>query len=258
VNFAGVLKTVFGNPFYTLGTLLERSKLVYMLQYLVPLAFLPLRRPIVLLLAVPGLFFTVLSTGYQPLIEISFQYTFFWTVFLFIGLVDVLESFRQSGGALAGGGTVRTRAAVIAFCCAMLPASYQVGAIFQHHTARGGFARFNFETTARELADRAPLNEIIQTIPPHAKVAAADNLTPHITNRSVAYTLRGDIRPDVEYLLFFSDPGRIDYGEREKIAAVLRTGEFGVVEVRAPFATAQRGHSTALNGGVLGGWGVAR
>ena len=40
-NFGGVIKTVFGNPFYTLHTLIERDKLLYMLQYLVPLAFLP-------------------------------------------------------------------------------------------------------------------------------------------------------------------------------------------------------------------------
>jgi len=262
-NFAGVLKTVFGNPFYTLGTLLERSKLVYMLQYLVPLAFLPLRRPIVLLLAVPGIFFTVLSTGYQPLIEISFQYTFFWTVFLFIGLVDVLESFGQGQVNVQGAGaavaawssTPRARAAIVAFCCAMLPVSYQVGAVFQRHTAHSGFGRFNFETTARDLADRAPLQAIIASIPPRASVAASDSLTAHITNRPNAYTLRGSIYPDVEYLLFYSERSRIDGGEREKIAAALGTGEFGVVEVRGPFAIARRGHSTALNNGLLQSWG---
>jgi uncharacterized membrane protein len=226
-----------------------------MLQYLVPLAFLPLRRPIVLLLAVPGIFFTVLSTGYQPLIEISFQYTFFWTVFLFIGLVDVLESLRGTGAAPTAGGPLRARAALIAFSCAMLPVSYQIGAVFQQHTAHSGFGRFNFETTARDLADRAPLEGIIATIPPRASVSACDNLTAHVTNRPEAYTLRGNIPPGVEYLLFFSERSRIDGGEREKVAAVLGTGEFGVVEVRGAFAIAKRGYSTALNAGLLQSWG---
>ena len=139
------MRTVLGNPFYTLETLLERAKLLFLLQFFVPLAFLPLRRPIVLLLIVPGFFFTLLSTGYQPLIEISFQYTFFWTVFLFIGLVETLAYFRRSAATPAAGETARPRRAVRARL-RDAPGQLPDGAVFQHHTARSGFSR---STTSR-------------------------------------------------------------------------------------------------------------
>ena len=48
-GFGGVLKTVFGNPGYTVTTLLESEKAVYLLQIMAPLAFFAWRRPIGLL-----------------------------------------------------------------------------------------------------------------------------------------------------------------------------------------------------------------
>ncbi|HET6146614.1 MAG TPA: DUF2079 domain-containing protein [Polyangia bacterium] len=254
-NFGGVIKTVFGNPFYTLHTLIERDKLLYMLQYLVPLAFLPLRRPIVLLLMIPGFFFTVLSTGYAPLIQTTFQYTFYWTVFLFIGLVGVLDRKNSSPQVSDGEYVVRKRAALFAMACAMIPVSYQSGAIFQRNTAKGGFSPYNFETSARDLADRRTFAEIVKLIPRRASVSASDNLVPQISNRPVAYTLRFSVF-DAEYILFFSDPSRIEFQERGKVSEALTSGEFGVVDVRPPFAVAKRGYSTALNDRVLVPWGM--
>ncbi len=253
-NFGGVVKTVFGNPFYTLHTLLERDKLLYMLQYLVPLAFIPLKRPIVLLLIVPGFFFTVLSTGYPPLIQTSFQYTFYWTVFLMIGLIYVLD--RQNSPRLGDGEyQANKRAALFALACAMVPVSYQSGAIFQRNTAKGGFSPYNFETTTRDLNDRKTFAEIVRLIPPRASVSASDNLVPQISNRPVAYTLRFSVF-DAEYILFFSDPTRIDGSERQKVIDALLSGEFGIVDMKPPFAVAKRGYSTAQNDRVLMPWGL--
>ena len=45
-GFGGVLVTIFGNPGYTVGTLLEAEKIKYFLQVMVPFVFLPFRRPI--------------------------------------------------------------------------------------------------------------------------------------------------------------------------------------------------------------------
>jgi len=86
-GFGGVLKTVLGNPVFTLGVILERDKLIYLLEIFLPLAFFPLRRAIGILCCVPGFLFTLLSTGYRPLYQISFQYTAHWTAYLFIALI---------------------------------------------------------------------------------------------------------------------------------------------------------------------------
>jgi uncharacterized membrane protein len=139
--------------------------------------------------------------------------------------------------------------------CAMLPTSYQLGAVFQRHTVKGGFGLYNFETTTRDLADRAKFAQIARLIPPRAKVTACDNLVPHVSNRPVAYTLRFAVF-DADYILFFSDLGRIDGTERQKVTEALHSGDFGVVEVIEPFALAKRGHPTALNDRVLNLWGM--
>ena len=110
---------------------------------------------------------------------------------------------------------MRKRAALFAVMCAMIPVSYQSGAIFQRNTAKGGFAMYNFDTTPRDLVDRKTFAEIVKLIPPKATVSASDNLVPQISNRPVAYTLRFSIF-DAEYVLFFSDPSRIDSQERSK------------------------------------------
>jgi uncharacterized membrane protein len=253
-TYEGMMKTVVGNPFFMLGTLLERDKLFFLMQLFVPLAFLPLRRPLIILLLIPAFFFTLLSTGYAPLIQTSFQYTFHWTVFLFIGLVAVLAP-REERLAPPPDRPLRNRARLIAVACAMIPASYQLGAIFQQHTARGGFATYNFETTPKDLADRATFAQLLRELPRRATVAASDNLVPQISNRPVSYTLRFSIF-DADYVLFFSDASRMDGAERSKVTDALTSGTFGVVDVKPPFALAKRGHSTALNDRVLGQWGV--
>ena len=89
-SFGGVLKTAIANPAYTLNTLLERDKVLYLLNLFVPLAFIPLRRPIGFFCCILGFFFTLLSTGYGPLIQTSFQYTANWTAYLFIAIVGNL------------------------------------------------------------------------------------------------------------------------------------------------------------------------
>ena len=90
-SFGAVVMTLLTNPGYTAFTLAEMGKLIFMLQILLPLAFLPFRRPIWAILCIPGFFFTVLSTRYGPLISITFQYSAHWIAFLFPGVAIGLE-----------------------------------------------------------------------------------------------------------------------------------------------------------------------
>jgi len=72
-GFVGVVQTIVTNPAFTLNTLLERDKLVYLLQIMLPLAFFPLRRPVGLLCSFQGVLFTLLSTKYPPQIRSRFN-----------------------------------------------------------------------------------------------------------------------------------------------------------------------------------------
>ena len=68
-GFGGILKTVLANPAFTVSSLLEHDKVLYLLEVVAPLAFFPWRRPIGLLCTIPGFFFTMLATHYPPLIS---------------------------------------------------------------------------------------------------------------------------------------------------------------------------------------------
>jgi len=250
-SFAGVLATVAGNPGHAISALLERDKLVYLLQLLAPLAFLPLLRPIGLLFLAPGAVFTLLATGYAPLVQISFQYTAHWTAFVFVAAVLSLAAVARPRFAGDGSGEVRRRAWLGAVIAATLVCSHQYGAVLQRDTARGGFARYQFGASDADRARRAALHELIALVPPRASIVATERLVPQVSGRPDAYTLRVGVF-DAEYALFPVDPALlIAAAERPRVADLLERGEFGIVAVREPFALARRGHPPGGNAGVL-------
>ncbi len=250
-GFGGVLKTVFGNPLYTLGSLLERDKLIYALQLFAPLAFLPFRRSIGLLLALPGFFFTMLSTGYSPTIQISFQYTAWWTTLMFVGCIAALDHLkrREDRDPIAG---ASRRAFLVAFIGAMLVTSYQYGAILQKQNARGGFGAYRFGLNEQDHLRHKQMKELATLIPRDAKVVASEMIVPHVSNRAECYTLRMGLY-DADYLIFELPPSG-DH-ERNHLIYGLRTAGFGVVDVKGMFVLAKKGHPITRNAEVLAMFG---
>jgi uncharacterized membrane protein len=246
-GFSGVMKSVIGNPVFTLGVLLDRDKLVYLLEILLPLAFFPLRRPIGLLCCVPGFLFTLLSTGYRPLYQISFQYTAHWTAYLFIALIANLAWLDREAARRGPAGAAWKRAWIVAISLGVLVTSYQLGAILQHNATRGGFGVYHFGTTSEDVERRRTLRELIAMVPKTAKIVSSETIVPQVSNRAFSYTLRMGIA-DADYLLFNIPPGG---DERTKVLEVLPNGTFGVVAERGQFVLAKRGHPTDLNAGVL-------
>ena len=245
-SFTGVLKTVFSNPVFTLSSFLKEEKLVYFLQIMAPLAFLPWRRPIGLLLSVPGFLFTILSTGYKPLVQISFQYTTYWIVFLFLGIVVNLGWLRAEEQ--AGRRTRSSRWAwTAAFGLAALIGSHQFGAVLQQNTVRGGFTKYRFGITDADRKRHDQLYELIRQVPPYAKIVSSERIVPHVTNRPDSYTLRTGIF-DAEYLLVWLPPSRL---ERPYFLKALATGKFGLIARRGPFILARRGADPKDNPSVL-------
>jgi uncharacterized membrane protein len=247
-SFGGALRTMVGNPIFALGTMLDADKLVYALLILVPLAFLPFSRPIGLLFAVPGVVFTLLSKGYAPFLQISFQYTAHWTGFLFIALVLSLEHMRRPRFPDDAGGSARLRAALSALVFATVVCSHQYGALLQRNTVRAGFDRFRFGTTEEDRRRREELKALIAMIPPRAKVVGSETVVPHVSGRPDAYTLRLGTY-DAEYLLFSLEAAAA--GEPERVVEALRSGAFGIVRTGSRFALARRGHETTGNGPLL-------
>jgi uncharacterized membrane protein len=254
-GYGGVLKTVIANPGFTLGIVLEREKLVYLLQIIVPLAFLPWVRPIGLLCSVPGFFFTLLATHYTPLIQTSFQYTAYWTTFLFIAIVANLGYMTKHERA-AGPGALAVRANRFAWVTALvvcvLLTSYQFGALLQQNTARGGFGPYRFDLTSADKERHERLYKLIAQVPRDATIVSSETIVPHVSQRKNSYTMRTGIY-DAEYMLAWMPP-RGD--ERAPVAEAIRSGRYGVVDESGEFMLAKKGFSAAKNAQVLAKYGL--
>ncbi len=246
-GFGGVLATIFGNPGYTVGTLLEAEKVKYFLQVMVPFVFLPFRRPIGLVFALPGLLMTLLATR-SALYNIGFQYTTHWALEMFLATVVVLTMIKEPTQPKDQRGETRLRSWLMALALAMAATSYQHGAILQHNTARGGFSAFKFERTEKDIERYEQLRSLCALIPPEAKVGGTEKTLSHVSNRPDAYTIRYLGVQDAEYILFQTSIGGADV---EHIHPAISDGTFGVVEVAGDFVLAKRGHSTEGNAEAL-------
>lgn len=205
-GYGSVVQTVLVNPSYFLKTMLTEVKAIYFLHVFLPLLFLPLRRPVLALLAIPVFFFTLLTTGYAPTVSIAFHYTLHGVPYLFGAAVLMLRTLSQAPAVgtpridAARSGAIRRNAALGAMAAVMFFHSYAYGAIFQHHTFIGGFGKIEFQMSPEDRTRWAALQKILAMIPPDASVAASENLNPHIAARLNAYTLRF-AHGDADYLL---------------------------------------------------------
>ena len=255
-SFGSVVMTVLANPSFTVWTLAESNKLIYMLQILVPLAFLPFRRPIWAVLAIPGFFFTVLSTQYGPLVSINFQYSAHWIAFFFPGVALGLEWMQRRAVVERQPelGLVRRRAALVAMICMAIPVSYQFGAILQQTNSWGGPIKFTFGVDAEGQRRHAAAVKVLKHLPPKASVSGSGFTTPFVSNRPDAFNLTISQDKDADYLLFPSEAADFIGDERATVTRLLKDGIFGVVAVEPPFALAKRGYSTDQNAGLMARW----
>jgi uncharacterized membrane protein len=195
-GYGSVIKTLLVNPTYTLSTLLKADKAAYLLHLLAPLAMLPARRIGILLLASSAALFTLLTTGYGPTIQISFQYTTHWMPYLFGATVLALNALGKEAN-----GWARQCGAVAALAVCIVAHSYVFGAVMQHNSFVAGFGRVQFAMSDTERQTYADFRALAAKIPKTASVAATENLVAHVSSRTDAYTLRSH-HGDADFLLF--------------------------------------------------------
>jgi uncharacterized membrane protein len=216
-GYGPVVQTLLVNPSYGLSTLLREDKLVYFLHLFAPLVFLPFRKLPLAFLALPGFFFTLMTTGYPPTVSIAFQYTTHWIPYVFLATVLSLRVIRDQFGA------ERQWGAVAALVLGIASHSTTFGAVIQHNNFVGGFSRVVFEESKQDKKLYADFRRLIQHIPPSASVAATEREVPHVAARLNAYTIRGG-HGDADYLL-------LRVGESTDIASdAFRRSKYGLVD----------------------------
>jgi uncharacterized membrane protein len=179
-NFVGIIHTIVTNPLFTLRTLITPEKLRYALQILAPVAFLPLRRPLLALSVLPGTFFTLLTTGYGPTLDIGYQY----------GADFIPYIFPAAALTLAALGRVRRRAAVATLICATAVATFHWGAIPTRATYKSCYGWKTFEPpTTIERRRFAAMTELAALVPHDVILAVTDREIAHVSNRLECWNL---------------------------------------------------------------------
>jgi uncharacterized membrane protein len=230
-GFGAVLKTFLLNPLFVLRKVFTEKKLGYVLEIFVPVLFLPLRHGKTLLLLGASIVFTLLTAGYDPMIETHFQYTAHWTSYIFLAAIVALAHLRRVYGAHPAAGAMAMAA------CAFVLATH-LGALNRSGKFRGGFIIPRFTWTTQDAKNLADLRSIIQRIPANATVAASEREAPHVSSRKYCMTLRYGHR-DAEWVLLRKEDATGSL--RDVMKNVVESG-YGHVATEGHFMLWRRGH----------------
>jgi len=238
-GFSSVIKTLITNPAFTLGKILKEDKGIFALQIFAPLVFIPLRSPMGLLFSLPVFFFNFLSTNYWPLTQISFQYTVYASMFVFLSIGHTWWRLTDP---------ISRRSMAAGLCVAMIGATTIFGGLFQQNTARGAWELEHFTLTENDRQRHEDFYALIEQIPPMAPVAGSTELAPHLSSRPDCYTLRGSVY-NAEYIVYEAD----SLGEKEKntILKYIKQGEFGLLDQQGSFYLLKRGQDSSRNDEVI-------
>lgn len=182
---AGIVETLLSNPTFVLQHILSAERLRFILQLLVPLAFLPLFAGRAWVIAGYGLAFLALVSepaGYS----ISFHYSATVVPALFVltarGYGRCTEALRRR--------VPPAKAAVAAtLLVAAVASSAAFGALFPNPDFRAGWYRVARQSTPEEQARYRTLTAMKRRIRPDDSACASGFLVAHLAARSALYHL---------------------------------------------------------------------
>jgi uncharacterized membrane protein len=237
-GYGSVVQTILINPTYFLTTMLREEKLIYFLHMFGPLALLPARRWALLMLAIPGFAFSMLTTGYAPTISISFQYTCHSIPYIFAATVLMVRLIGEGAD-----GPIKRRAVLTAVAFGVLCHSYVFGAILQHQTFVGGFSKVEFTMSDEEIARYQTMKQMRALIPANASVAASENEVPHVSARMDAYTIKDGAAPDADFILV--NQNQMGGGTRSAVNTMFSRGDYGLLKSGHGLYLFKRGYESA-------------
>jgi uncharacterized membrane protein len=205
-----VALNIFLNPIKTISIALEADKLKYLFDIFLPLGFLPLLSPLIVLLSAPDFAVNLLSSNNQ-LHQIYYQYTSTTTPFLFIASIYTLLFLFKKVPKL-------NRTIVIIYLLSFsLISQFLLGPL-------PGSKKPNLDMFTNQLPNRYIIEKHISTIPKNLSVAATNNLGSHMSQRKYIYTIpMGIKKADVVMFLLndlYAQPSLV---EQKRMAKDLET-----------------------------------
>jgi len=226
-SLGGILLSLVTNPTFAIDFALRKAKVIYLLQLLLPLAFLPLfGRPWRFATAF-GLFYILLASR-APVFSIHFQYSVVLFPVLFALTPIALRRLRDSGLPERIGLT-RAQLVTVLLTCVLVSSllmSWKFGGAVPNTSFRGGWAKIPHSLTVEQEERYREFRNFIGQMPADASVTATSRIAPHVSNRAEIWSYRDE--KQVEYLILDTrdmkgwpkkhHAGRLAAGELELLA----------------------------------------
>lgn len=188
-NLTQIIVTLISRPDLVISRLLMPAKIVYVLQLLIPLGWLPLLAPEVMLLAVPTLGYSLLSSLDA---QYSIHYWYFAPILPFIFYAAIIGTQRILNRlTLSSPRFFVAKAMLLIYLLSASIASYFFYSV-------GPFAR-HFQPARYVLTEHSIRgNALIKSIPPDASVATEMDSLAHLSGRRFIYEV--PVVPDYRQL----------------------------------------------------------
>jgi len=241
-NFGGIIATMVSNPMFTFVSLATSEKLRYMLQILLPLALLPVRRSYLVVSIVPASIFTILTTQYAPTIDIGFQYSAHFIPYVFTATAVCIAAFGNEGA-----GLIRRRAALVTLVAATIICGVHWGAIPPRDKVHGGFGIMTMKPpTEADMRKDRDIKALHALIPKEASLAIGEAEMTHVSHLNIKGL--GDTF-DADYLLYSVGSGAAGSANADR---ALATGEYEKFAERPGLILLRRKPKTATPPAVPG------
>jgi uncharacterized membrane protein len=199
-GLGNILLSLFTNPTFAIDFALREAKLIYLLQLLLPLAFLPLFGKPWRFAAVFGLFYILLASR-GPVFSIHFQYSVVLFPVLFALTPIALRRLRDSDLAERIG-LARAQFVTVLLACVLassLLMSWKFGGAAPNTAFRGGWARIPHTLTLEQEARYQRFRNLVEQMPADASVIATSRIASHVSNRAEIWDYRH--KGPTEYLM---------------------------------------------------------
>lgn len=187
-----IVKNILTNPLKILQTLITTDRSGYLIQLFLPLGFLPVLSPHLLIFIVPELLINLLSNNVQ-FRQIYFQYTATITPFLFIASIYSLRTLFKIFPRLP------QPALIIYLAAFTLYAAYMFGPL-------PGTKHPNLDMVVKPLPYKNTVDAYLSHISKRKSIAATNNLGSHLSHRQRIYTIPVGIEKADVVAFLLNDP----------------------------------------------------
>jgi uncharacterized membrane protein len=217
-----ILLSLLTNPTFAIDFALREAKVIFLLQLLLPLAFLPLFGKPWRFAAVFGLFYILLASR-RPVFSIHFQYSVVLFPVLFALTPIALRRLRDSDLAERIGLAPAQLVTVLLACvlASSLLMSWKFGGAVPNTSFRAGWARIPHTLTQEQKERYREFRKLIDQIPADASVTATNRMAPHVSNRTEVWRYRD--KKQTEYLML--DTRELKSSSRKHHAERLAAGK---------------------------------